>query len=83
LNPDSAVKPKSAGSEAQSWSSGRRPTAKFQNDFAVYHAVAIKLKHPLKAALIDEHAERQKPVDFAAERLSIALSVSPNCGIRN
>jgi hypothetical protein len=31
----------------------RRPTAKFQDDFALTHAVAIKLQHPLKAALID------------------------------
>jgi hypothetical protein len=27
------------------------------------------------------YAQRQKPVDFAAERLCIALSVSRNCGI--
>jgi len=32
----------------------RRPTAKLQNDFALYHPVAMKLKHPPKAALIDE-----------------------------
>jgi hypothetical protein len=28
------------------------------------------------------HAQRQKPVDFVAERLCIALSVSPNCESR-
>jgi hypothetical protein len=37
----------------------RRPTAKFQNDFALYHAVAIKLKHPLKATLIDTRGEAE------------------------
>jgi hypothetical protein len=37
----------------------RRPTAKFQNDVALYHAVAMKLKHPHKAALIDECGEAQ------------------------
>jgi hypothetical protein len=37
----------------------RRPTAKFQNDFALYHAVAIKLKHPLNGALIDQCGEAE------------------------
>jgi len=59
----------------------RRPTAKFQNGFALYHAVAMKLKHPLKAALIDECGKAQT-VDFGAEKLCIGLSVSPDCGIR-
>jgi len=27
-------------------------------------------------------AQRQKPIDFAAEGLSLALSVNRNCGIR-
>jgi hypothetical protein len=30
---------------------------KFQNDLALTHAVSIKLKHPLKAALIDACAK--------------------------
>jgi len=30
-----------------------------QNDFVLYHAVAMKLKYPLKAALIDESGEAQ------------------------
>jgi hypothetical protein len=28
------------------------------------------------------NAERQKPIDFAVERLCIALSTDRNCGIR-
>jgi len=37
----------------------RRPTAKFQNDFTLYHAVAMKLKHLLKVALIDDCGEAE------------------------
>jgi hypothetical protein len=41
----------------------------------------MNLKHPLNAVLVDEW-ERQKPIVFAAERLCLALTVSPNCVIR-
>jgi hypothetical protein len=39
----------------------------------------MRLKHSLKAPLMS--AQRQEPIDFAAEGLRLALSVNRNCEI--
>jgi hypothetical protein len=50
-----------------------------QNDSVLYHAVAIKLNRPLKAALIDACAEAET---CRSGKIVYRASLSPNCGIR-
>ncbi len=54
---------------------------KFQSHFALSHVVAMRLDIPSKHRW-SMSAQRQKPIDFAAEGLRLALFVDRNCGIR-
>jgi hypothetical protein len=51
-----------------------------QNDLALTHAVAIKLKHPLKPALIDQFAEAET-CQLRCGKIVPRAFCQPNCGI--
>jgi len=52
-----------------------------QNDFALYHAVAMKLMHTIKAALMDEYGEAQT-CRLRCGKIVHRAFCQPNCGIR-
>jgi hypothetical protein len=55
---------------------------KFQSRFVLSHVVAMKLKHPLEAPLIDVCSEAEARRLRCVRIAPRALSVDRNCGIR-